>query len=234
MPEFDVPDMTCDGCAKAITGAVQRALPGAAVAVDLAAKRVQVTGTEAAAQAEAAMRDAGFTPRLRASGLNAPGLNARIAAIALAFGLLAGPAFAQTAPAAPAPSNPPAAPPTTQAAPATPATPAAPAPRAKPMPGHAQHDGQRTSPAGKPTPATKEYRKEMRDMHRGMAVIYTNDADRDFAALMIPHHQGAIEMAKTLLKYGKDPELRALAQSVVDAQEKEIALMRAWQAKQPK
>ena len=77
-------------------------------------------------------------------------------------------------------------------------------------------------------------RKSMRSMHRDMAVIYSNDADKDFAALMIPHHQGALEMAQTELKYGKDPELRELAQQIVDAQQKEIALMRAWQAKQPK
>jgi len=216
MPEFDVPDMTCDGCARAITTAVQRAIPGAGVAVDLAAKRVQVSGTDAAGKAEAAIADAGFTPTLRA----------RVAVIALVLGLLAGPALAQTTP-APAPTAP------TPTAPATPApSPAPAAPMAGHPPAHAQ--GHRTSPAGKPTPATVEYRKSMRSMHRDMAVIYSNDADKDFAALMIPHHQGALEMAQTELKYGKDPELRELAQQIVDAQQKEIALMRAWQAKQPK
>ena len=211
MPEFDVPDMTCDGCARAVTTAVQRAIPGALVAVDLGAKRVQVSGTDAASVAEAAIADAGFTPSLRA----------RIAAAVLALGMLAGPVLAQTPTPAPTP-----------AAPAMPATPAAPA---APMAGHAAHgQGQRTSPAGKPTPATVEYRKAIRQMHRDMAVTFTNDADKDFAAQMIPHHQGALEMAKTELKYGKDPELRQLAQQVVDAQTKEIALMQAWQAKQPK
>jgi copper chaperone CopZ len=204
MPEFDVPDMVCDGCAKAITGAVQDAIPEARVVVDLPAKRVRVAGTVAADQAAAAMREAGFHPRLRAA----------LAALALA-GLLGGPALAQTTPATPAP--------------------AAPAPAAPAMPAHGGHGtGQRTSPAGKPTAATREYRREMQAMHRGMAVIYTNDADKDFAALMIPHHQGAVDMAKTLLKYGKDPELRALAEQIVAAQEKEIAQMRAWQEKQPK
>jgi copper chaperone CopZ len=209
MPEFDVPDMVCDGCVRAITGAVQAAIPGSVVNVDLAAKRVRVTGTEAAEQAAAAMRDAGFTPTPRA--------RRAALALALALGLVGGPALAQTAPAAPSP--PPAAP--TQAPAHSPA--------------HSGHGtGQRTSPAGKPTAATREYRKEMQVMHRGMAVIYTNDADRDFVALMIPHHQGAIDMAKTVLKYGKDPELRALAEQIVAAQEKEIAQMREWQEKQPK
>jgi len=221
MPEFDVPDMTCDGCARAITTAVQRAIPGAGVAVDLAAKRVQVSGTDAAGKVEAAIADAGFSPALRT----------RVAALALAFGLLAGPVLAQTTP-APTPS----APSSSAPAPTAPAAPAAPPAPMAPMAGHppAHAQGQRTSPAGKPTPATVEYRKSMRTMHRDMAVIYSNDADKDFAALMIPHHQGALEMAQTELKYGKDPELRQLAQQIVDAQQKEIALMRAWQAKQPK
>jgi uncharacterized protein (DUF305 family) len=61
----------------------------------------------------------------------------------------------------------------------------------------------------------------------------TGDADKDFVAMMIPHHQGAIDMAKVELKFGKDATLRALAQAIVDAQEKEIAQMKAWQQAHP-
>ena len=60
---------------------------------------------------------------------------------------------------------------------------------------------------------------------------YTGDADKDFVAHMIPHHQGAIEMAQVELKYGKDPDLKRLAQNIIKAQHDEIAFMHRWQAK---
>jgi uncharacterized protein (DUF305 family) len=50
---------------------------------------------------------------------------------------------------------------------------------------------------------------------------------------MIPHHQGAIDMANIELKYGKDETLRAMAKAIVEAQEKEIKEMKDWQAKHP-
>jgi uncharacterized protein (DUF305 family) len=53
----------------------------------------------------------------------------------------------------------------------------------------------------------------------------TNDPDRDFAAMMIPHHQGAIDMAKVELIYGRDPVLRRLAEGIIVEQQQEIELM---------
>ena len=58
-----------------------------------------------------------------------------------------------------------------------------------------------------------------------IAVKLTNDPDRDFAAMMIPHHQGAIDMAKVELIHGRDPVLRRLAEGIIVEQQQEIELM---------
>jgi uncharacterized protein (DUF305 family) len=71
----------------------------------------------------------------------------------------------------------------------------------------------------------------MEAMQHGMAGIpATGDPDVDFARMMIPHHQGAIEMARTQLAEGKDPELRRLAEEIIAAQEQEIAFLEQWLA----
>jgi uncharacterized protein (DUF305 family) len=67
----------------------------------------------------------------------------------------------------------------------------------------------------------------MSDMTRRMLVKPTGDIDRDFVALMIPQHQGAIDMARAELKYGHNDELRRLAQSIITQQNHEISVMRA-------
>ncbi|MCC6947698.1 MAG: DUF305 domain-containing protein [Bradyrhizobiaceae bacterium] len=78
------------------------------------------------------------------------------------------------------------------------------------------------------------FRAANEKMHRDMAIAYSGDADADFVRGMIPHHQGAIDMAKIVIAFGKDPEVRKLAEEIVKAQEGEIALMRAWLANKGK
>jgi uncharacterized protein (DUF305 family) len=73
-------------------------------------------------------------------------------------------------------------------------------------------------------------------MGDAMSVVYkgmhtaaqTGEPDHDFVTMMIPHHQGAVDMAKALLLYGKDPQMRRLAQEIITDQESEIQLMQLW------
>jgi uncharacterized protein (DUF305 family) len=98
--------------------------------------------------------------------------------------------------------------------------------------GHGSHSGHSTAkPAATDSAATKAYRAANDKMHKDMDIAFTGDADADFARGMIPHHQGAVDMAKIVLQYGKDPEIRKLAEDVVRSQETEIKFMREWLAK---
>lgn len=80
-------------------------------------------------------------------------------------------------------------------------------------------------------PSSKAFAEANAKMHKDMAVPLTGNADVDFVQGMIPHHQGAIDMAKIVLEHGKDPEIRKLAEEVIAAQEGEIAMMKTWLAK---
>ena len=82
--------------------------------------------------------------------------------------------------------------------------------------------------------ATKAYSEASAKMHADMTMAYTGDADKDFIKGMLPHHQGAVDMAKIVLQYGKDPKVRKLARGIIKAQNAEIAWMKQWIAKNAK
>ena len=88
--------------------------------------------------------------------------------------------------------------------------------------------------AGATSPAAKAFADANMKMHKDMTLEFTGNADVDFIKGMVPHHQGAIEMAEIELKYGTDSKARKLAREIIAAQKKEIAFMNAWLAKHPK
>jgi len=85
--------------------------------------------------------------------------------------------------------------------------------------------------SGQPTvdPDWSELIASMDKMHMAMTAIKpSGNSDVDFVRLMLPHHQAAIDMAKTQLLYGKDPQMRRLAQEIITDQQLEIELMQRW------
>uniref|UniRef100_A0A9E7ZS18 DUF305 domain-containing protein n=1 Tax=Bosea sp. NBC_00436 TaxID=2969620 RepID=A0A9E7ZS18_9HYPH len=96
--------------------------------------------------------------------------------------------------------------------------------------GHGTAAGTKTGESA----STKAYRDANMKMHKDMDIPYSGDADADFVRGMIPHHQGAIDMARIVLAHGKDPEIRKLAENVVRDQEKEVAMMKDWLKKNGK
>jgi uncharacterized protein (DUF305 family) len=78
-------------------------------------------------------------------------------------------------------------------------------------------------------PDWSELIASMERMHMAMGqVARSGNSDIDFVRLMLPHHQAALDMAKTQLVYGKDPQMRRLAQEIITDQQLEIELMRVW------
>jgi uncharacterized protein (DUF305 family) len=100
------------------------------------------------------------------------------------------------------------------------------------LPAHAQgtdHSGHGAPAAASgAAPSTPGYQNANKKMHDAMNIAFTGNADVDFVKGMIPHHQGAIDMAKVVLAHGKDAQIKKLAREIIEAQEGEIALMQEW------
>jgi hypothetical protein len=97
--------------------------------------------------------------------------------------------------------------------------------------GHGSHGQHAAEAKGDQSPSSLAFHGINMKMHKAMDIPFTGNSDVDFVKGMIPHHEGAVDMAKTVLAFGKDPEVRALADSIIKSQEAEIAQMKAWLAK---
>ena len=100
---------------------------------------------------------------------------------------------------------------------------------AAPMP--AEHMGTNHAADAQTSDATRAFQQGEEKMMKDMSRPYSGNVDKDFVAHMLPHHEGAVDMAQVQLKYGKDPELRKMARDIIKSQKQEVAFMKKWQAK---
>jgi len=96
------------------------------------------------------------------------------------------------------------------------------------MHGKMMGGGMVMQPKGDTGPSSLAFNGIAARMHKDMDITYTGNPDVDFVKGMIPHHQAAVDMAKTELAFGNDPEIRKIAEDVVKAQEAEIASLQQW------
>jgi uncharacterized protein (DUF305 family) len=94
--------------------------------------------------------------------------------------------------------------------------------------GHSGHSTPAQTAQTPSAPSTQGYRQANETMHRNMDITFSGDSDVDFVRGMIPHHQGAIDMAKVALQHTKDEQIRKWATEVIREQEREIAEMQTW------
>ena len=102
------------------------------------------------------------------------------------------------------------------------------------MHGKMMGGGMAMQPKGDQGPSSQAFAGISAKMHQAMAVTFTGNADIDFAKAMIPHHQAAVDMAKTVLAFGKDPQVKKVAEGIIKAQEAEIAVFTDWLKKNSK